>query len=119
MAVPAFLSRWVNLKDAVLKHECERIPSADAKELADKLDGMNMLADYLQVPNVHEAVGIEHHHLGMYDTTKIAMILNHLVVSQGFVVRETATRDLATGKWQPQEGPRIRELSDRTKNVSN
>lgn len=119
LTVPEFLCRWVNLKDAVLRIEHDRLPSVEVGELAVKLDGMNRLADYLQIPGIHESVGMELHHLGMYDTTKISMILVHLILHQGYVVRETATRNIMTGKWKALKGPTIREFSDRTRNVSN
>eukprot|EP00927_Polykrikos_kofoidii_P085158 TRINITY_DN9181_c1_g1_i1.p1 TRINITY_DN9181_c1_g1~~TRINITY_DN9181_c1_g1_i1.p1 ORF type:complete len:463 (-),score=66.50 TRINITY_DN9181_c1_g1_i1:20-1408(-) len=114
LTVPEFLGRWVNLKDAVLKFEYDRLPSVEVGELAMKIDGMNRLADYLQIPGIHESVGLELHHLGMYDTTKIAMILVHLILCQGYVVRETATRNIMTGKWKALKGPTVREFSVRT-----
>jgi len=111
LTVPDFLGRWVNLKDAVLRIEHDRLPSVNMGELAVKLDGLNRLADYLQVPGIHESVGMELHHLGMYDTTKLAMILVHLILRQGYVVRETATRNMRTGKWKASKGPTIKERS--------
>lgn len=89
MPRPAFLQRWVNLKDAVFNREHARLKPADPTELATSLDGMNKLADYLEVPGIHEGVGMELHHLGMHDTTKIAMTLVFLIVQQGLVLRAT------------------------------
>merc|ERR1712079_744731 len=70
---------------------------------------MNRLAAHLQVPGINEAVGIKFHHLGMHDTSKIAMILQHLVQHRGLVVSETAWRDAIDKAIVFSPGPRIRQ----------
>eukprot|EP00929_Paragymnodinium_shiwhaense_P001490 TRINITY_DN101713_c0_g1_i1.p1 TRINITY_DN101713_c0_g1~~TRINITY_DN101713_c0_g1_i1.p1 ORF type:complete len:388 (-),score=57.29 TRINITY_DN101713_c0_g1_i1:122-1285(-) len=117
LPAPALLSRWVNLKEAVFKIELARfggdLDERRMRELATNLDGMNRLAGYLAIPGIETAVEMHYHHLGMYDTTKIAMILVHLILQKGLVVRETAIRDIVSGKMQRMEGPRLKDFSDR------
>merc|ERR1711933_221079 len=90
--------------------ECLQDPSADKYDLTSKLDGMNRLSNYLKVDQIHDFVDMSLYHLGMYDTAKIAVILAHLIWNREYVVRETSTRNLRTGKTKSSDGPRIRDF---------
>ena len=87
---PRLFSRWLNIKDMALQEEAHRHNDVDVVELAESLDGMNRISRHFGIPGID---GIQLHHFGMYDTSKIAMIFLYLVRTHGYRLKPTTIGD--------------------------
>lgn len=66
--LPDLFQKWCNVKDLVFNAVVRTTSNEEEQEaLAEKMDGMNRLASFLQVPRPENS-NLTLHHLGMYDT---------------------------------------------------
>ena len=67
--LPDLFQKWCNVKDLVFNAVVGATSMSEEEQeaLAEKMDGMNRLASFLQVPRPENS-DLTLHHLGMYDT---------------------------------------------------